>query len=628
MKPQVTLPSSGSRPRVAMGWIVSFVAMILFITLTPSNSFTRSALDFFSLAMPTRGDALDVIANVALYIPLGLVLRTRMKSSGVALTGVALSCATELLQFAVPGRDPSFRDILANSLGVFAGARLLMTPLGPTIERTLATASQSVARLVNADGSSARAAFSAWTMVVVTTLIITAVLLFPVPPPGDRYFVWSPFVERAPGPLRIGGNTDPDGFFRGLIDDVRIYSTAVSQEQIRSDMAGTARGPVPAQTLVAAYSFDEGAGSIAHDASGHSHDGTIAGASWVTGGRRGSALSFDGRSSVITVDGSSELDLHEGMTLEAWVMPVEQPETRTTIISHASETYFLRGSSQGRHLLIGAGGRFGNTSNRARVTSSRTAGEWVHLAATYDRETIRIYVNGILELDQVRWSGHQPANVSLNAQALAFGAIVPRERLWSGFSAPIDLHAAVRCGSRQVRPAPVFMIAAPGSVNTLSLIAERGDLLLRVSTRAHRIALLSPDYRVPGVFEGCAAGRTVDVGIGGWFHNPTATVDGREARVTGFGIGSAWAFVVHSELLPAWLGVTLMCLWLAALFLPLGFWMRPGSLTFVGGLAILIAIWLTSYVWHVQPVGIVQAASIVTGVLVGFGCRVSAGRRL
>ena len=115
-----------ARRRAATGWIVLFVAIIILITLTPSNSFTRSALDFFSLAMPTPGDWFDAIANVALYVPLGLVLRSRTKSGGVvALTGTAFSCATELLQFAIPGRDPSFRDILANTLGSFAGAQLL-----------------------------------------------------------------------------------------------------------------------------------------------------------------------------------------------------------------------------------------------------------------------------------------------------------------------------------------------------------------------------------------------------------------------------------------------------------------------------------------------------------------------
>ena len=581
------------------------------------------------LLFPGDADArsirFDAIANVALYVPLGLVLRSRTKSGGVvALTGMAFSCATELLQFAIPGRDPSFRDILANTLGSFAGAQLLMTPMGPAIERRFASAGQGIARLVNADGSLARACFSAWTMVVAVTLILTAVLLFPVPPPGDRYFLWSPLVERATGPLRIGGNTDPAGFFRGLIDEVRIYARAQPQEQIQADMAGTQAGEtVSTRGLVASYSFDEGTGTIAHDASGHGNDGLISGASWVTEGRTGSALSFDGRSSIVTVQGSSELDLSDGMTLEAWVKPFEQPEVRTTIIAHENETYFLRGSLQRDRLSVAAGGRFGNTNNRARFTSLRKDGEWTYLAATYDREAIRIYVNGILEVNQVRWSDHQPAGVSLHPLGRPFGPIVPREQVWSVFSGPIDLHATVHCGEEQARPAPVFMIVAPGSVNTIGLIADRADLLIRTSTRARRIGLLSPDYRVPGVFGDCAEGRTVDVAIGGRFQDPTATVDGRTSRVTGSGIGSAWAFVIHSDLLPGSLDTALTSLWLAALFLPWGFWMRRDVLALASGLAILAAIWLTSHTWHIQPVDSVQAASMLAGVLSGFACRAS-----
>src|SRR4051812_22134562 len=48
--------------------------------------------------------------------------------------------------------------------------------------------------------------------------------------------------------------------------------------------------------LVAAYSFDEGSGTTASDASGNGHGGTVAGATWATG-KFGSALSFNGTSS-------------------------------------------------------------------------------------------------------------------------------------------------------------------------------------------------------------------------------------------------------------------------------------------------------------------------------------------
>src|SRR5262245_30616145 len=51
-----------------------------------------------------------------------------------------------------------------------------------------------------------------------------------------------------------------------------------------------------ALSLVAAYSFDQGAGTTVADASGIGNTGTISGATWTTSGKFGNALSFNGTS--------------------------------------------------------------------------------------------------------------------------------------------------------------------------------------------------------------------------------------------------------------------------------------------------------------------------------------------
>ena len=55
---------------------------------------------------------------------------------------------------------------------------------------------------------------------------------------------------------------------------------------ILSILVGAATGQ-PATGLVAAYSFDEGVGTVLGDGSGNAHTGTIMGATWITGGRFG-----------------------------------------------------------------------------------------------------------------------------------------------------------------------------------------------------------------------------------------------------------------------------------------------------------------------------------------------------
>ena len=73
--------------------------------------------------------------------------------------------------------------------------------------------------------------------------------------------------------------------------------------------------------LVAAYGFNEGAGTTLVDRSGRGHTGTISGATWSTQGKFGGALSFDGVNDWVTIGDTAALDLTTGMTLEAWVAP-------------------------------------------------------------------------------------------------------------------------------------------------------------------------------------------------------------------------------------------------------------------------------------------------------------------
>src|SRR3954469_21887510 len=83
----------------------------------------------------------------------------------------------------------------------------------------------------------------------------------------------------------------------------------------------TAAAPAaPPTGLLAAYSFDEGRGAVAVDASGHGHAGALSRAAWTTG-RHGRALSFAGPRSWVTVPRSAALDPGAALTVEAWVYP-------------------------------------------------------------------------------------------------------------------------------------------------------------------------------------------------------------------------------------------------------------------------------------------------------------------
>jgi hypothetical protein len=73
------------------------------------------------------------------------------------------------------------------------------------------------------------------------------------------------------------------------------------------------------------------------DASGKGNTGAISGATWITQGRFGKALSFDGVNDWVTINDAASLDLTTSMTLEAWVYPtVNMTQWATVVLKEQS----------------------------------------------------------------------------------------------------------------------------------------------------------------------------------------------------------------------------------------------------------------------------------------------------
>ena len=146
--------------------------------------------------------------------------------------------------------------------------------------------------------------------------------------------------------------------------------------------------------LVAAWSFDDGAGTTATDATGKGLNGTVSGATW-TAGKFGTSLSFNGVSDWVTVPDADSLDLTTGMTLEAWVNPAALSGFTTVMLKERTGglAYSLYASDNSNRP---PSGYIRRTSDVGTVgTTLLPLNAWSHLAATYDAATLRLFVNGV-----------------------------------------------------------------------------------------------------------------------------------------------------------------------------------------------------------------------------------------
>ncbi len=171
---------------------------------------------------------------------------------------------------------------------------------------------------------------------------------------------------------------------------------AVCSESPPAVAGADAAGPI------AAYGFDENAGTQAADSSGNGLTATLVGAVWTPAGKFGSALTFDGVSSRVTlIHDAPLLRLTTAMTLEAWVKPATTVNSWEDIVYKGNDNYFLCASSQPSGVAA-AGGTFGGTNTVVLDVAPLPANVWSYLAATYDGAQLRLYVNGTLASSRAR----------------------------------------------------------------------------------------------------------------------------------------------------------------------------------------------------------------------------------
>jgi hypothetical protein len=213
--------------------------------------------------------------------------------------------------------------------------------------------------------------------------------------------------------LRIGGETYSGSRFSGLIDEVRIYNRALSEQEILEHYRNSKYylashfgpktncredpGSCIDYGLVGYWSFDEGAGTTAYDASGKGNNGTIYGAKW-TNGKFGQALSFDGVDDYVETQSQT---LSTPLTIVAWIFYSIKSNINTIAANSTGGSsqngfrFFVNSyNTEDRKLKIEVGnGAFG--LSLASAAGAVTPNAWHYAAAVINGPNSKLFLDGI-----------------------------------------------------------------------------------------------------------------------------------------------------------------------------------------------------------------------------------------
>ncbi|MEV4666455.1 VanZ family protein [Microbacterium sp. LWO12-1.2] len=88
----------------------------------------RFVSENFGIALSTSYTVFEFLANIALFVPFGLLLAAAWPRTSpwlIILIGYATSATIELVQTLLPSRVPTISDVVANTLGTVIGCLAL-----------------------------------------------------------------------------------------------------------------------------------------------------------------------------------------------------------------------------------------------------------------------------------------------------------------------------------------------------------------------------------------------------------------------------------------------------------------------------------------------------------------------
>jgi len=195
------------------------------------------------------------------------------------------------------------------------------------------------------------------------------------------------------------------GYWKGSLDEVRIYNRALSPVEVRQ-LYEWAPGPV------GHWKFDEGVGSTAYDISGKGNSGVLgtgnSAPTWATG-KYGKGLKFDGSNDYVSMGNQSYLKPSTPFTISSWVKLDSLPSqpragiiTSTGIGGNESYSGFSLGVDSTGTITTQTGNDAGFCASDYRktftTTTTVTTNQWYYTTVVFNSATDhQIYINGTLQ---------------------------------------------------------------------------------------------------------------------------------------------------------------------------------------------------------------------------------------
>jgi hypothetical protein len=195
-----------------------------------------------------------------------------------------------------------------------------------------------------------------------------------------------------------------------------------------------------AKGLIGRWLLNTSGGSIAYDLTKNKHDGSLRNmdaSAWSLA--QGYGLSFDGSTTWVDVADTALLSNLDNLTVSAWInIRNINAADESTVIGKWSQTANLR---EFLFELTPAGAISFSPASGATITGSiLSENRWYHVAATYDLNTVSIYVDGSLDN-----SGVSARAIRDSDFRLSFGARlqVAVDQFFDGFIDDISLYNRV-----------------------------------------------------------------------------------------------------------------------------------------------------------------------------------------